>query len=109
MPTANSETTSPFTFMRFSLCVGYEITFSTSAAQSKRPDTLNKQADVGIPRKPHKRGRAAVFDVIDEFALVELEQVNRHLTSDEFNVRLQAQIAQLLQRGHAMRRTLNSS
>src|SRR5665647_67366 len=95
MPAAINDTTILLIFIT-TLLLNYNKTTPVTALQ------LNKQTDIRISSEPQERRGTAIFDIIDEFALVEFEQIDRHLAGNEFHLCLEAQVAQFLQRCNAM-------
>ena len=53
---------------------------------------LNEKADVRFSGESEKHCRTTVFDIVDEFTLVEFEQVYGHLAGDELDVGFEAEI-----------------
>src|SRR4030067_11398 len=68
----------------------------------KIPLGSDEQAHVRFTSE-FKEGRgAAEFEAIDELAVIEPEQLDRHLAGDHFHIRLAAQIAQTGDARHAV-------
>ena len=62
----------------------------------------NKKANIRLAGKLEKGSGPAELKAINEIAMLEPKQFDSHLASDHFHIRLATQIAQLLNRRHAI-------